>query len=218
MSKTEYVDLSNHNYVKPGCNCIYTIQAEHDSCKQLSSEVISFELMSEEREVGSAFAFKRLWWMTPVPLARAVISLTPDRSEVLKENGKLIYLNFHPEQIVHPRNPTRRCTERLENCRRVLPVALMWKDTILISSYAIVSLCCTTINVIWKTDTMESNFGIVSMGLIWKASSIIIILDLSICSGPKWEKGFVINKNAACMIAWLYLSSFIEHPVDLFLN
>lgn len=86
--------------------------------------------------------------MTPVPVARAVISLTPDRSEVLKENGKLIYLNFHPEQIVHPRNPTRRCTERLENCQRVLPVALMWKDTILISSYAIVSPCCTTINMI----------------------------------------------------------------------
>lgn len=129
------------------------IQARHDSCEQLSSEVISFELMSEERRVGSAFAFKRLWWMTPVPPARAVISLTPDRSEVLKENGKLIYLNFHPEQIVHPRNPTRRCTERLEKCQRVLPVALMWKDTVLISGYAIVSPCCTTINVIWKTVT-----------------------------------------------------------------
>lgn len=86
--------------------------------------------------------------MTPVPVACAVISLTPDRSEVLKENGKLIYLNFHPEQTVHPRNPTRRCAERLENCRRVLPVVLMWKSTVLISSYAIVSLCCTTINVI----------------------------------------------------------------------
>lgn len=86
--------------------------------------------------------------MTPVPEARAVISLTPDRSEVLKENGKLIYLNFHPEQTVHPRNPTRRCTERLENCRRGLPVALMWKGTILISSYAIVSSRCTAINVI----------------------------------------------------------------------
>lgn len=152
----------DHNYVKPGDYCLIAIhsfishppvQAEHDRCKQLSSEVILFELMSGERGAASASAFKRLWWMTPVPVARAVISLTPDRSEVLKENGKLIYLNFHPEQIVHPRNPTRRCTERLENCQRVLPVALMWKDTILISSYAIVSPCCTTINVIWKTVT-----------------------------------------------------------------
>lgn len=126
----------------------HPVKAEHDSCQQLSSEVILFELMSEERGSRSAFAFKHLWWMTPVPVACAVISLTPDRSEVLKENGKLIYLNFHPEQTVHPRNPTRRCAERLENCRRVLPVVLMWKSTILISSYAIVSLCCTTINVI----------------------------------------------------------------------
>lgn len=126
----------------------HPVKAEHDSCQQLSSEVILFELMSEERGSRSAFAFKHLWWMTPVPVACAVISLTPDRSEVLKENGKLIYLNFHPEQTVHPCNPTRRCAERLENCRRVLPVVLMWKSTILISSYAIVSLCCTTINVI----------------------------------------------------------------------
>lgn len=125
-------------------------QAERDRCEQLSSEVISFELMSEERGVGPALAFKRLWWMTPVPVACAVISLTPDRSEVLKENGKLIYLNFHLEHIVHPRNPTRRCTERLQNSRRVLPVALMWKDSVLISSYAIVSPCYTAINVIWK--------------------------------------------------------------------
>lgn len=86
--------------------------------------------------------------MSPVPVARAVISLTPDRSEVLKENGKLIYRNFHPEQTVHPRNPTRRCTERLENCQRALPVAFMWNDTVLISSNAIVAPRCTTINVI----------------------------------------------------------------------
>lgn len=86
--------------------------------------------------------------MTPVPVAHAVISLTPDRSEVLKENGKLIYLNFHPEQVVHPRNPMRRCTERLENCQRVLPVALIRKDAVLISSNAVLSLRHTTINVI----------------------------------------------------------------------
>ncbi len=84
--------------------------------------------------------------MTPVPVARAVISLTLERGEVLKENGKLIYLDFHPEQIVHPRNPTRWCAERFENCQYVLPVALMWKDAVLISSCAIVSACCTIIN------------------------------------------------------------------------
>lgn len=85
--------------------------------------------------------------MTLVPAVCAVISLTPDRSELRKENGKLIYRNFHPWQIVHPCNPTRQCTERLENCQHVLPVALMLNDTILISGYAIVSLHCTTINV-----------------------------------------------------------------------
>jgi len=53
--------------------------------------------------------------MTPVPVVRAVISLTTDRTEVLQENGKLIYLNFHPEQTVHPRNPMRRCSVRLES-------------------------------------------------------------------------------------------------------
>lgn len=84
--------------------------------------------------------------MAPVPVACDVISLTPDRSEVLKENGKLIYRNFHPERAVHPRNPTRRCTRRLEKCRRVLPVALMWKDAVLISSYP--SFHFTTVNVI----------------------------------------------------------------------
>lgn len=81
--------------------------------------------------------------MTPVPGVCTVISLTPDKSEVLKENGKLIYRNFHPWQIVHPRNPTRQCTERLENCQHVLPVALMLNDAILISGYAIVSLLYT---------------------------------------------------------------------------
>lgn len=86
--------------------------------------------------------------MTPIPAVHAVISLTPDRSEVLKENGKLIYLNFHPEQIVHPGNPTQRCTGRLENCQHVLPAALVEKDTALISVYAIAALCCASINVI----------------------------------------------------------------------
>ena len=76
-------------------------QAEHDGCKQLPSEVILFKLMSSERGADSAFAYKRLWWMTPVPAAHTVISVTPDRREVLQENGKLIYLNFHQQQGVH---------------------------------------------------------------------------------------------------------------------
>lgn len=63
--------------------------------------------------------------MAPVPVAHAVIGLTPDRSEVLKENGKLIYLNFYQEQIVHPHNPTRQCKRRLENCQHALPAMLM---------------------------------------------------------------------------------------------
>lgn len=53
--------------------------------------------------------------MTTVPAVCAVISLTPERSEVRKENGKLIYRNLHP------RNPTRQCAERLEKCASCRP-------------------------------------------------------------------------------------------------
>lgn len=67
----------------------HTTPAEHDSCQQLSSEVILFELISEESGLVSSFAFKSLWWMTPVPVAHAVISLTPDRSKVLKRKWKI---------------------------------------------------------------------------------------------------------------------------------
>lgn len=159
--------------------------------------------MSGERRAGSESAFKHLWWMTPVPVARAVISLTPDKSEVLKENGKLIYLNFHPEQIVHLRNPTRQCTERLENCQRLLPTTLTWKDTILIHSYAIVSPRCTTINVIWKTVTKAG--VLIWETFQWDLLEKRVLLDLANCirfehmfwayveetAGDYWKKSLV---------------------------
>lgn len=137
--------------------------------------------------------------MTPVPAARAVISSTPDGSRVLKENGKLIYRNFHPEQTVQPGNPTRRCTKRLpekkgggRNCRHVLPVTLMRKDAGLIGSNAIVfrSAAPTLMLCYRQSPQLRVSFGQRFNGTDFKSrASAVITLEMSTTVWTRKERG-----------------------------